>query len=52
LRSRPREVSANQAFRSRLINFCWCAGLEGICNKLKVDLKMGLSGKDFAARTE
>jgi len=28
------------------------AGFEGICNKLRVDPKVGLTGNDFAERTE
>ena len=27
-------------------------GFEGVCNKLKVDPKVGLTGNDFAERTE
>ena len=27
-------------------------GVEGICQKLKVDLKIGLTGEDFPLRTE
>jgi len=29
-----------------------CSGFEGICDKLRVDPKIGLTGKDFNQRTE
>ena len=33
-------------------DFLLCVGVEGISNKLKVDLTKGLSGDSFPARTE
>ena len=37
---------------SHLICLFWCVEIEGISNKLKVDVNQGLSGKDFPQRTE
>ena len=36
----------------RAFNFDSFLGFEGICNKLRVDPKVGLSGNDFSERTE
>lgn len=30
----------------------WCTGIEGISNKLKVEVTKGLDGGDFPARTD
>lgn len=37
---------------SHLICLFWSVEIEGISNKLKVDVNQGLSGKDFPQRTE
>ena len=36
---------------TRVFSLCWCAGTEGISNKLKVDVSKGISGESFPDRT-
>jgi Cation transporter/ATPase, N-terminus len=41
----------NMVVRALLLNLL-ILGFEGMCNKLRVDSKVGLTGNDFAERTE
>jgi len=43
---------ATRVYDEELIATDGHGGFEGICNKLRVDPKVGLTGNDFAERTE